>query len=316
MKEIGGYIQLDKYSMPLMHEEAIALNSGRNCLAYLIHAKSIKKMYLPFLLCDSVEEICNRMDVVVERYPINPDFSISNIDILKDDWLYVVNFYGQLDRSYLQQITSKYKNVIIDNAHAYFDEPLPNIDTLYTCRKFFGVADGGFLYTNAKSKEKYEKDLSYNRMGHLLGRFEKTASEFYDEYVLNENGFDDTETKYMSQLTENLLKGVNYPEVMKARTENYNYLNLHLSKINLLNLRNVNGPYMYPLLLENANDVKKKLLEKKIYIPTLWPNVLKNVAKEKLEWRYAKNILPLPVDQRYNIREMKFIVEGVFECIN
>ena len=43
MKEIGGYLELDTYSLQMLHDGAIALNSGRNCLAYLIKKKNIKK---------------------------------------------------------------------------------------------------------------------------------------------------------------------------------------------------------------------------------------------------------------------------------
>ena len=35
MKEIGGYIEFDTYHLPMLHDEAIALNCGRNDLAYL-----------------------------------------------------------------------------------------------------------------------------------------------------------------------------------------------------------------------------------------------------------------------------------------
>lgn len=31
--------------------------------------------------------------------------------------------------------------------------PVENVDTLYICRKFFGVADGAFLYTDSFSNE-------------------------------------------------------------------------------------------------------------------------------------------------------------------
>lgn len=43
MKEIGGYLELDTYNMPMMHGDAMAFNSGRSCLAYLIEKKISKK---------------------------------------------------------------------------------------------------------------------------------------------------------------------------------------------------------------------------------------------------------------------------------
>ena len=49
MKEIGGYIELDKYELPMLHEGNIALNCGRNALAYIIRARNIKKILLSYL---------------------------------------------------------------------------------------------------------------------------------------------------------------------------------------------------------------------------------------------------------------------------
>ena len=39
------------------------------------------------------------------------------------------------------------KNLIIDNAQAFFAKPLLGIDTFYSPRKFVGVSDGGILAT-------------------------------------------------------------------------------------------------------------------------------------------------------------------------
>lgn len=56
--EIGGYLELWENRGKMLHEGAIALNSGRSCLEYLIRARGIKKILLPYYLCDSLEEIC------------------------------------------------------------------------------------------------------------------------------------------------------------------------------------------------------------------------------------------------------------------
>lgn len=44
-----------------------------------------------------------------------------------DGWLYAVNFYGQLSNDYLTSLGDK---IIVDNAQAYFQEPIPGVDTL------------------------------------------------------------------------------------------------------------------------------------------------------------------------------------------
>lgn len=316
MKEIGGYIELDNYNLPMLHENAIALNTGRNCLGYLIKTKNIKTIYLPYFLCESVINLCKNFDLKVCLYHINNIISPKNLEIDDNAFLYVVNYYGQLSNNKIIELKKKYKNIIIDNAQAYFQMPVDDVDTIYTCRKFFGVSDGAFLYTNVQLNEMLEIDESYKRMNFLLGRYERTAAEFYSEYVNNNKSFANEPLKRMSKLTNNLLHGINYKEVKIKRTKNYNYLFDRLEKINKLNLKRIEGAFAYPLYIENGNELRKKLIANKIYIPTLWPNVITDELKATLEYDMALNILPLPCDQRYDEKDMEYIIGEIYKCIN
>ena len=100
----------------------------------------------------------------------------------------MVNYYGQISNEQIVYYKQKYGNIIVDNVQAFFQRPVDGIDTIYTCRKFFGVSDGGYLYTNTKL-DVLEKDYSYDRMQFLFGCLEKSANEFYDEYVENNKMF-------------------------------------------------------------------------------------------------------------------------------
>lgn len=312
MKEIGGYIELDIYHNKMLHNGSLALNCGRNCLAYLIKQKKIKKIRVPYFLCNSVKDTCEKYGAKVSFYHIDQEFIPEKVDLADDEWLYIVNYYGQISLRKMKSFKEKYNRVIYDNVQAYFQKPLDDSDTYYTCRKFFGVADGAFLYTNSKNIDVYKnlmQDESYDRMRFLLGRFERGASEFYKEYSNNNHSFINEPIKTMSKLTDNLLHGIDYDFVKNRRTENYNYLFDALSDMNRLKLKRIQGAFSYPLWIENGAEIRKKLLEYKIYIPTLWPNVLDDVSEDALEYDMAKNILPLPVDQRYEIDDMIFIVE-------
>ena len=309
MKEIGGYIELDTYTSKMLHSDGIKLNCGRNALAYIIKAKGIKKIHMPKFMCDSCDKVLADNHVDVHYYSIGLDFKPSIEQW--DGWLYVVNFYGQLSNDYL---TSLGDRIIVDNAQAYFQEPIPRVDTLYTCRKFFGVADGAILYTD-KLIEVEEQDESFERMHFLLGRYERTASEFYSEYVDNNHFFKNEPIKRMSKLTENLLRGIDYEMVREKRTQNFACLHEKLYSLNKLNLSVPNGAFMYPLYIENGAEVRKQLQEKKIFIPTLWPAVFNLCKENELEYDMAKNILPIPVDQRYDIKDMDYLLEEVYKCL-
>ena len=310
MREIGGYIELDTFTGPMLHGDGIKLNCGRNALAYLIEAKRIDKLWMPKFMCDSCDKVLSDRGVVVEYYSIGLDFK--PIVPEWDGWLYVVNYYGQLSNEYLASLGDR---VIVDNAQAYFQDPVPGMDTLYTCRKFFGVADGAVLYTD-KTIEVEQQDESFRRMNFLLGRYERTASEFYPEYAANNNFFENEPIKRMSKLTENLLHGIDYERVRQRRTENFAFLHERLHGINRLNLTIPEGAFMYPLYLETWAEIRKKLQAMKIYIPTLWPSVFALCGKMEPEYDMAKNILPLPVDQRYWTEEMEYLADEVRKCID
>lgn len=307
MKEIGGYIELDTYTGKMLHDDGIKLNCGRNALAYIIKAKNIKKIYMPKFMCDSCDKILADNNIEVVYYSIKIDFKLSIAS--RDGWLYVVNFYGQLSNEYISSLGDK---VIVDNAQAYFQEPIPGVDTLYTCRKFFGVADGAILYTN-KYIEVEERDQSFNRMNFLLGRYERSAGEFYHEYVENNHLFMNEQIKRMSKLTENLLHGIDYEMVKNKRTENFAYLHEQLRGINKLELSIPEGAFMYPLYIEKGADIRKKLQTKKIFIPILWPAIFNICNEDELEYDMALNILPIPVDQRYSKNEMSSIL-SIVKC--
>lgn len=309
MKEIGGYMELEKYTLSMLHENAIKLNCGRNALAYIIRARKIKKIYIPRFLCGCIESVCKKENVEVSYYSVGMDFLPVDIEVEDGSYLYLVNYYGQISNEIIKEYSIKYKNLIVDNAQAYFQMPVDGIDTIYTCRKFFGVSDGAILYTDAILQENIEKDMSYNRMNFVLGRFEKGASEFYKEASENNDFFDNEPIKEMSPITENLLRAVNYEEIKNKRTENFIFLHENLNCINNLNLNIPQGAFMYPLYIENGDEMRKILQQKKIYIPTLWPDVFDVCDEKSIEYHMSKNILPLPVDQRYNEKDMYYIIE-------
>lgn len=263
MKEIGGYIELDTYTGKMFHSDGIKLNCGRNALAYIIKAKGIKKIHMPKFMCDSCDKVLADNHVDVHYYSIGLDFK----PVIKewDGWLYVVNFYAQLSNDYLNSLGDR---IIVDNAQAYFQEPIPGVDTLYTCRKFFGVADGAILYTDKLIRVE-EQDESFERIHFLLGRYERSASEFYAEYVENNHFFKNEPIKRMSKLTENLLHGIDYEMVKNRRRQNFCYLHEMIQSMNKLNLSVPDGAFMYPLYIENGAEVRKQLQAKKIFIPIL-----------------------------------------------
>lgn len=313
--EIGGYFGMEKYSLPMLHEGAIALNCARNCLAYLIEARCIKRIAIPTFLCDSVLNVCNKYGVEVIFYSVGMDFSPKDCNVDQETWLYIVNYYGQISNKIITEIHNHHCKLIIDNVQAYFQPPIAGIDTIYTCRKYFGVSDGAFLYTDIILQRKLGWDSSADRMAHILGRYEKNASSFYNEYVKNEKIFDNEPIKRMSKITDNILHSINYEEIKNKREYNFEILKKSLDKYNLLDVHNCEGSFMYPLYLENGVKIRSELVANKVYIPVLWPDVIKRHEEDDIAVKMANNILPISVDQRYSEYTMVNLLEAIVKVI-
>lgn len=316
-KEIGGYIEFEHYNGSMFHDSAVALNCGRSALDYLWETKKIQKLYLPYFLCDSVVNECKKLKINYQFYHVGPKLEPLFAESLSEGaWLYLVNYYGQLSNEEISHLKVQYDRIIVDNAQSYFQMPVEGVDTLYTCRKYFGVADGAFLYTDTQLERPLERDESYERMHFLLGRFERSASEFYSEYVANNDFFDNEPLKKMSRLTQNLLRGIDYPGIEEIRKKNFAFLHRELGHSNQLYLNENEGTFMYPFMTQNGAMIRKKLQHEKIYIPTLWPSVKEWCSEDMLEYKYAEDILPLPIDQRYGYKEMKQVIASIKNCLS
>ena len=315
VKEIGGYFGLEKLISNEYYPDLAAVNNARCALLYIIKSKHYKKVYLPFFLCDSVRLVLEREAIPFEEYRIDRNFlPILNIKTNPEEVVYIVNYYGLLCDGQLIRLKNRYGNIVVDNAQAFFARPVKGIDTLYSCRKFFGVPDGGYAYTDAEFHENIPVDISMERMKHILGRFEgNSASDYYDDFNHNDESFKKTELRFMSKLTHNILGAIDYQAVKRRREENFRVLSNALGEKNQIKTECPPGPYVYPFYIQNGMTVKKQLAKRKIYVATLWPNVLGSGLD--IETEFTENILPLPCDQRYSEEDMQRVANAVMELI-
>lgn len=316
MKEIGGYFQLEQLIKNEYYKDLISLNTARNALVYVMKAKKINKLYIPYYLCSSVSETLEKHGYDFEYYYIDKDFiPILNKSLDEREHLYIVNYYGQLSNNKIYLLKKQYERIILDNTQSFFQKPIPGIDTIYSCRKFFGVPDGAYLSTDVIWDERLEEDKSSSRMKHILGRYEGQAPDFYNEFKKNDESFKELPIKKISKLTRNILGAIDYEKIIESRNRNFEYLHGSLKHTNILDIKLPYSPFAYPYYVENGIEIRKKLAEKKIYIPTLWPNVLKENHEDSIEYDYAANILPLPCDQRYGIDDMKILLKELILCL-
>ena len=319
MKEIGGYFEIEYSNIELgnLHTGALPLNSGRNCLAYILLVEAITKIYIPHYICDVVIEVIEKYNVAYQFYDINADLEIATLpNIAEHETLLYVNYFG-LKNKYVSELASTHKNIIIDNSQALFVAPLPNITTFYSLRKFVGVPDGAFLYHhNTKNTIELQVTDSSHRNSHLYIRKNRNANAGYEDFKINESKFAALPIEAMSRSTSQFIKQYDFNKCKAIRENNYRYLHSKLSAINGISpilLADTTTPLVYPLLLGTAN-LRAKLLKYFIFIPTLWPNIENHATETSFEVYLAQNLLPLPIDQRYNTVDMNRMVDCILNA--
>ena len=313
MQPIGGYFSLELSYGEEYHKDAIRLNTGRNCLEFILRAKGYKKVYLPYYTCEVVLEPFKKLGISYEFYHIDINFEIRDSFTLKaDEALLYVNYYG-LKQRYVEQLANKTGDrLIVDNTQAFYAKPIEGIDTFYTCRKFFGVPDGAYLYTDAKVDFKMEQDVSYDRVSFLVKRLDLGAEAGYADFLEQRKRLVGQPIKRMSYLTTQLMNGIDYQTAAQKRRENYNYLHQNLAETNQISLELDEDavPMVYPYLTKKGK-LKQKLIDERIYVATYWPNVLEWSKDIDLECVLVRNTCFLPIDQRYGIGEMERIINVI-----
>src|SRR5690606_35186346 len=95
MKEIGGYFGLELDNHDHYHKNAVFLNTARNCFEYILQARKINKVYLPYYTCDVILEPIVTQNIDYEFYSIDENFDpIINFKLGEFEVLLYVNYFG------------------------------------------------------------------------------------------------------------------------------------------------------------------------------------------------------------------------------
>lgn len=316
-KSFGSFLPLEIYrnTRNRLYENAIMLNTGRNALEYILKQKKVKKVFIPFYSCDAILTPIRRLEIDFEYYNINENFEPTfNFDKIgdKDIFLYI-NFFGLKNRTVIQ-LAEKVRNLVIDNSQALFSRPSRDIPTFYSVRKFCGVPDGALL-CNIEDTLELEVDESSHRIDYLVSRIENEVEQVHEKYRKCEEELDNAALKRMSEVTLRFFSNIDFKEIFERRKSNVRVLEKILSNDNKLSIETEGiAPLAYPLLIEAGKQVKEELKKNRIYLATYWPNVVWHKNFE-LESYYAENILPIPVDQRYNEEDMLWVGESIKKAI-
>ena len=314
-KVIGGYFELELPQREEFHKNALRLNSGKNCLEYILCARKYNKVFIPYYTCDVVLRPFKKLHISYEFYHINMHLELSQeINLKEGEALLYTNYFG-LKQHYVELLANKYgSQLIVDNTQAFFAKPHKGIDTFYTCRKFFGVSDGAYLYTDAKLDMQFEQSTSYENTPHLIKRIDLSPEDGFEEFHQSDERLAHEKIMLMSNFTQRVMQSIDYENVTVVRRVNFLQLHDHLVSTNILSVQMDADaiPMVYPYMTE-SKGLRNHLIKNKVYPAKYWPNVDEWVISDSIESKLANYMVPLPIDQRYGNEEMNRIIKLIHD---
>jgi hypothetical protein len=311
-KPIGGFFELEvPRSQHSFHPRAIALTNGRACLNLILQQLQPQKIWLPFYTCDALLQPLLLNQISYEFYSINPALELARSPALgAGEYLIYINYFG-LKTRYVEQLTALYGGrLILDNTQAFFERGNGKNWAFNSARKFFGVPDGGYLYTPESSVFDYPSNTKIGYQ-HLVDRLLGKQPQAYAEFVTAEAALT-CEIQGMSLLSQTLLSTVDYKAVIQKRRENFQTYHAAFQALNQLNWQ-VEGqqdgvPFYYPLLLDRTIE-RRSLYQNQIFVPTLWQDTLnRGIDGFQFEQKLTQQLLPLPLDHRYSTPEINIVI--------
>lgn len=319
------------------------LRSGRDAIRYIarLHKESYATVLMPALCCTCMPKSFEDEGYKVVFYRLNHDLSIDLNDVrtkIKKNSLFLyMNYFGQsavcLDG--LEDIIRNTENILTieDVTHDFLGRTVESFEAYYTVcsiRKWFAIPDGGILLSRnpirkiSLDKDSYFADMRKDGLKHkscYLHNGVKKEKEYYREVFRKANAYIDgiNNIVRMDYESERLLQCMDLKKMYAERCRNTEFLQNELKNIPCIHSM-LNNPsrstLYYPILTEvNQLALEKKLSEKGLYLPVIWPLPEKAKGICPVADYISTHMLAFPCDHRYAIDDIKYAVDILEEMM-
>lgn len=318
-KEYGGYLPFEGMEGPdyfgsFPQERVLRTNSAKAAIHFALSLMPVRILYIPHYICASVREMMAAYDLEIRPYAINEQLLPEVDSIEADAGILIVNYFGVMEEA-AAGAAARFDHVILDQSHAFYAAPIwrKGLFNIYSCRKFFGVPDGGYLIGAdvRKPEPEPEWDTVSGHFSYLTESLENGTNAAYKEKQESDRYFYGN-YKGMSRLSRRMLAATDYERVKGIRCENFRLLHSLLDGRNKYSdVISCDAPpaYLYPFY--GSSTLKQRLVAEKIYVPTLWRELITESFRDTREYRLSENTVFLPVDQRYGAEDMRYLAERV-----
>lgn len=345
MKDIGSIfaltdkdIQTEVEEYPFYDGNLYRFSLCREALLVIAQKEKAEgcKVLIPSYTCDTVITPFLESQWDCTYYPIKKDLSINFektkkiIDSGKYN-LFIVHPYFGMDLSEQElDLVSYAKNkgckIVVDLTQCMFSNQRI-VDADYyvgSFRKWYQVPDGGFLWAKdvieieTPPSNDYFVSMQIDSM-YLRGEYFKNRDEYIKQISIRLNKLAvesvdfNIEPHKMADISFRLMEEINMDNVQSQRFLNYKYLleNIKTPNIELL-CNDINrvttAPLYFIIYTKNRKEIQSKLCGEHIYAPIIWPVYYKDVLIDDITKSIYDETLAIPMDQRYNERDMDRIV--------
>lgn len=320
------------------------LSGGKSAIEFILRDINFRKdevLLIPAYLCPSIVNFIEATGVTYAFYNVNLrlEIDIENINQLINRFniraIFFINYFGfyHSKKTIQYLLNLKANNIIlIEDAVQMFwiDRQKKFIgDYVFNSYRKFLPIDGSMVLCDKKIELEPIEDLYFTFM--KKGRQEKTdfingnekEEKFLNLFNLaHENYYKRTEIYGINKDYKKFLNHIPTTELIEKRKVNYQYILKELRKIPevtiLYDVEDLedNVPLIFPIYIENRDYIRKELMKYHIYSPVHW-----NLSQQ--EWiedypisnQICRNILGLPIDWRYSVNDMKYVIKSLKEIL-
>lgn len=319
------------------------LRSGRDAIRYVARLCREKcgTVLMPALACACMPEPFEEEGYKIIYYKVREDFSVDIEDIkrklVSNSIFFFMNYFGQrsITQKELQQLKRNVSNLIVveDITHDFLKRRKDVFQcdfTVCSIRKWFAIPDGGViigrevLETIEVGTNSYFAELRADAMKQkslYLRDGTKFKKDVYRNMLATSNEYIDCTKDLIAMQKESkeILFHIDLEQIYELRKKNINILKRKIREISgvksLIETCEDSTLY-YPIYVEgNSAQLQRKMAEKSIYLPVIWP--LPQGAEEicKVADDVTSNMLAIPCDHRYDTKEMNKIIDVIKECL-
>ena len=316
--------------------------SGRDALRYIAKALRTEKktVLMPALCCSCMPEPFEDENYEIIYYKLTTDFKVNVEDVLKklkpNSIFLFMNYFAipSLSKDEIERIVKFQKSVttVEDITHDFLKRGVETYIadiTVCSIRKWFAIPDGGLLYSKINIPEVLidednffaEKRISaMKRKSIYLSNGKTDEKEIFRNELFEANQYIDTvkNISTMNCQSTETLKHIDLKRMYTIRLKHCRTFFDELSSldnIRLLGSEAVKSTLYFPVLVKAQSIVQKKLAEKGIYAPVIWP--LPKLAEGVCEIAddVAAHMLGIPCDHRYTDEEILQVIHIIKEVM-